>query len=385
MIAAAEWIFWGSVAVIVFTTIGYPLLLVLSWPFARRPPRQDDGEPTVSLIIAAFNEEAVIARKIANSLALDYPRNKLEIFVASDGSTDRTNEIVRGFESQGVNLVVFERLGKTGVQNRMAARARGEILVFSDANAYYRPDAIRKLVRNFADPAVAGVCGQLEYVVGDANAGAAENTYWNYERFLKRRESALSSVVGANGSIYAIRKSAYVPIDEGLISDFVEPLAIVRSGGRFIYEPEAVSVEESSSSYDMEFRRKVRILTRSIRGLMYMRQLMNPFRHGIFALQLLVHKLLRFTTPLFLATGILALVALAAMGRYQWLLLASAVLAAMSVAVGRFAPNSRNIVARVLNLGYYYMLTNFALVLAWRNVLRGERMTLWVPERGPTR
>lgn len=384
MVVVLECILWSSVAMVGVVTFGYPAFLALSLPMVRRPRVLDAAEPPVSLIIAAYNEEKTIAQKLDNTLELDYPRDKLEIYVASDGSTDRTNEIVESYRDRGVTLVAFPRTGKTGMQNRMALRAQGEILVFSDANAAYRRDAIRMLVRNFADPGIGGVCGQLEYVTAGEGAGSSESTYWTYEKFMKRRESELSSVIGANGSIYAIRRCDYVQIDEDLISDLVEPLAVVRNGKRVVYEPAAVSVEEGSTSYGTEYRRKVRILTRSIRGLLRMRALLNPMRFGVFAVQLIMHKLMRFLTPVFLIAGALALAGLAVLGRYQWLLLAGVAAVAVATWVALRAKSQRpNPFVRLCHLLYYYVMANYALVLAWRNVMSGVRMTLWAPERTP--
>ena len=382
MVDLFQWIFWGSLSTVVLITVGYPLFLLLTAFVVRRVRRIDDALPRVSLIICAYNEESVIEQKLRNSLALDYPRELLEIHVASDGSSDRTNSIVAGYASQGIILEAFTRTGKTGMQNAMARKARGEILVFSDANADYRPDAIRKLVRNFADPAVGGVCGQLNYTVAGEGAGTSEDMYWRYEKFMKVRESELSSIVGANGSIYAVRKSDYVEIDPGLISDLVEPLAIVRAGKRMVYEPDAVSTEEGSTNYGAEFRRKVRILTRSIRGLLSMSALFNPFRYGVFSLQLTLHKLLRFLTPVFLISGALALVALGLLGHYRWLSGAAIAGTLLSVlVVTRDIQLKPRLLARLCHVYYYYLMANYALVLAWLNIARGNRMTLWVPER----
>lgn len=377
-----ERVLWLSVIVVVFVTVGYPIFLALCGPLARRRRHIDGSERHVSLIIAAYNEATVIARKIENALALDYPRERIEIFVASDGSTDRTDEIVQSFGDRGIFLRRFPRTGKTGMQNEMARIAKGEILVFSDANAFYRPDAIRKLVRNFADPDVACVCGQLVYDGSSTGAGASESSYWNYEKFMKQRESDLSSAIGANGSIYAVRRSDYVEIDKDLISDFVEPLALVLRRKRVVYEPEAISVEAASTTYGVEFRRKVRILTRSIQGLLHMRALLNPFQYGIFSFQLLMHKLLRFLTPLFLMTGFASLAALAIVGRYRALFLLSIVALAIAVTVGRGGEGGRsNPIMRASHVLYYYVMVNYALVLAWANILRGKRITFWSPER----
>jgi len=397
MPALLEWVLWVCVSMVLLVVAGYPALLALAWPFAQRRRVFAASEPYVTLVIAAYNEEQRIGAKLENCLALDYARERLKIVVASDGSTDRTDQIVESYRHRGVDLVCFPRTGKTGVQNHVVAAARGEILVFSDANAMYRRDAIRKLVRNFTDPRVGCVCGQLVYSFDGEGAGAAESAYWSYEKFMKQRESDLSSAIGVNGSIYAVRRSDYVVLDADMISDLVLPLAIVRNGKRVVYESEAISVEQGSTDYSMEFRRKVRILTRSIRGLLRMRALLNPFRYGMFAVQLIMHKLLRFLTPVFLLAGAVALTWLAVLehfasdhqlhgflGSYRQWFVAATLVAILAALVARLRRRKHaNIVVRVFNLGYYYLMVNCALALAWLKVLRGQRMILWVPERAP--
>jgi cellulose synthase/poly-beta-1,6-N-acetylglucosamine synthase-like glycosyltransferase len=377
-----ERLFLFSSFMILLGNMGYPLLLAVSLPFVRRHRTIIDAEPSVSLIISAHNEEKCIARKIENSLGLDYPRERLEIIVASDGSTDRTDEIVNSFGLHGVMLCRYPRIGKTGIQNETVKIATGEILVFSDANALYQPDAIRKLVRNFSDSEVGCVSGQLKYTVDEPGAGRCEESYWSYEKYLKRCESQLSSLVGVNGSIYAVRRSDYVEIDRALISDFVEPLVLVRHGKRVVYDQEAISLETASSAYSVEFRRKVRIITRSIQGLIYMRTLLNPIRYGIFALQLLLHKLLRYILPLFLFTALVSLGGLAIVGKYSLLFFALVGVITISTTISLRKPQSESSnLVRVCNLLYYYLLINIAVALAWINVVRSKRMTFWDPVR----
>jgi cellulose synthase/poly-beta-1,6-N-acetylglucosamine synthase-like glycosyltransferase len=280
----------------------------------------------------------------------------------------------------------FPRIGKTGIQNQAVRTATGDVVVFSDANGFYRPDAIAKLVRNFADPTVACVCGQLLYTADRESAADCERSYWQYETFMKRRESDLSSLIGANGSIYAVRRSDYVEIDNDLISDLVEPLALVLRGRRVVYEPEAISVEEVGGAYAAEFRRKVRILTRSITGLVHMRALLNPFRYGIFSLQLWMHKVMRYLVPYFLVTAFGSWGALAGLGYYRLPFAAVSAAMAVAVVVGRATRARRsNPLVRLCHLLYYYLLVNYALVPAWINVARGTRVTVWVPEREAAR
>lgn len=377
-----EWLFWLSAIMVFLITFGYPILLLLLRGLVCHAWCQKDIEPTVSLIIAAYNEEAVINQKLINTLALDYPREKLEIIVASDGSSDQTDEIVRLYSEQGVQLLRFPRTGKTGIQNQAAKIVEGDILIFSDANSMYQSDAIRKLVRNFVDPEIACVSGQLIYQTDRIGAGDSERSYWDYEKFIKQYESDLSSLIGANGSIYAIRRTDYIEIDNDLISDLVEPLALVQRGRRVVYEPEAISVEEASSTYRDEFRRKVRILTRSIRAILYMRALFNPFRYGFFSFQLFMHKLMRYLVPLFLLAGLVSLTALAALSGYHQLFLLAAGVVVATILVGRGSwPQSSNPIIRTCHLFYYYLVVNYALVLAWINILKGTRMVLWAPER----
>ncbi|MBA7687063.1 hypothetical protein ES703_95523 [subsurface metagenome] len=244
-----EIFFFILLGIIIYAFVGYLfLLIILSTIIPRKVSKNERDDIYVSIIIAAYNEENVISAKITNMLQLDYPAEKIEIIVASDGSTDRTDEIVRSFADRGVFLYRIEgRKGKTEAQNQAVRIAKGDIIIFSDANALYRSDAIRKIVQNFNDECVGGVCGNLNYSKSDSHKENGESVYWKYENYLKQKESSLSSVLGANGSIYAIRKNLYVPLPPYLISDFVEPLKIVEQCYRVVYEKDAISREDISS------------------------------------------------------------------------------------------------------------------------------------------
>jgi hypothetical protein len=200
---------------------------------------------------------------------------------------------------------------------------------------------------------------------------------------MKQRESELSSLIGANGSIYAVRRSDYVVLDRDLISDFVEPLALVLRGKRVVHEPQAVSIEEASTTHAVEYKRKVRILTRSIKGLLHMRALLNPFRYGIFSIQLALHKLLRYLVPLFLIGGFTALTSLAVIGRYRLLFIAVILGVTTALLVGRKTRPSSQPFAWACHLLFYYLMVNYAVVSAWINVIRGTGVTVWVPDRNP--
>jgi len=371
--------FWVSALFILFVTFGYPIIMYILSSLKKHEDDISNIEPMVSLIIAAHNEESVIKRKLENSLKLDYPREKLEIIVASDGSTDRTNEIVASFKGKGIKLFSYERMGKTGAQNETIKQAKGEIIVFSDANSMYGENAIRNLVRRFGDNNVGCVCGQLVYVDVRSQVGSAEDAYWNYEKKLKEWESRVSSLIGANGAIYALRKDLYVEIDRDLISDLVEPLEIIKRGKKVIYEPEAISVEPSSLLFKDEFLRKVRILTRSINGIIYMRSLFNPFRYGVFAFQIMIHKLSRYLVPFFLITGLISLPFLTQESFY--FIVCSFIMVFLVFAlIGRLFENNIKRF-KLFNFCYYYIVVNYALILAWIKVIRRQKFPIWSPNR----
>jgi cellulose synthase/poly-beta-1,6-N-acetylglucosamine synthase-like glycosyltransferase len=274
----------------------------------RREVYQADITPSVTLLISAFNEERTIQHKIENSLSLDYPKDCLQVIIISDGSTDATERIAEAFVKSGVTLVRLpERRGKTAGLNAAFHIARGDILVFSDANILYAKDALRCLVRSFADQKVGCVTGNSHYVDADQSpAHMQENTYWGYERLVRTLESHLGSTVGGDGAIFAIRRELYRPLPPQAINDLVTPLQIVARGSRAVFEPAAIGFEPSAGNFMGEFRRKRRIVNRSWHGLMSLPQVLNPWRVGLFAWQVWSHKVLRWLMLPFvglLATG----------------------------------------------------------------------------------
>ena len=373
------YLFWTGIFLIVYVYAGYPLLLLaLRFLKGERPVRKADIEPPVTLVISAYNEEEVIARKIENSLALDYPRQKLEILVVSDHSSDRTDDIVRSYHQQGVRLVRLpERGGKTAGLNVAVPQAKGEIVIFSDANALYDAKVVRKIVRNFADPAVGVVTGESRYEVEEGDTSTdSENLYWRYELMIKRLESSLGSLVGGDGAIYAIRRELYRPMQPSDLSDFVNPLQIVAQGFRNVYEPGAFSYEKGGESFDKEFRRKVRIVNRAWRGLISMRQILNPFRYGIFALQALSHKLLSWCVPIFMGAVFIANVSIAHIhGFYQFALLLQAAFYVFAV-IGLIRRKSENM-ARLFYVPYYFCLVNWASLKGIVENYTGKTYTVW--------
>ncbi len=270
-------VFWLSVVALFYTYIGYGLLLVIVSKVAGRGVNREALTPHFTVIITAYNEERDLQAKIQNTLALDYPRDKLEIIVASDCSSDRTDEIVRSFAEQGVRLHrQFQRLGKTAAQNAAVELSHGEIILFSDATTLYQPDVLRVIGPNFADASVGCVAGQLIYVdPSNSGIGRGAVSYWNYEVFLKRHESRACSLIGASGCLYAVRRSAYIPLYESACSDFIIATKMVEQGLRAIYEPQAICTEETNSRAEKELRMRVRVITQTYNDLWRHRGMMN--------------------------------------------------------------------------------------------------------------
>jgi cellulose synthase/poly-beta-1,6-N-acetylglucosamine synthase-like glycosyltransferase len=307
----APLLFWSGAAVVVYAYVLYPLLiwaLARTWGRVTTPAELSDAElPSMSLLIAALNEEAVIEDRIRNALALDYPRGKLEIVIGSDGSTDRTAEIVRRYASRGVRLIDFPmRRGKASVLNDSVPGLSGELVLFSDANTEFDPRAARRLARWFRDPAVGAAVGRL--ILVDSETGRnVDGLYWRYETFLKTQEARLGGLLGANGAIYALRKDRYVPIPAGtIIDDFVVPLlAKVRSGCTLAYDGSATAVEETAPDIACEFRRRTRIGAGGFQSIGLLRGLLDP-RQGWTAFTFLSHKLLRWFCPFCLLLMLIA-------------------------------------------------------------------------------
>ncbi len=381
---AAKVFFWTGAAALFYTYVGYPALV---WALSRvrpRPVRRAACEPEVTVIITAYNEERDLAAKLENTLALDYPADKLEIIVASDCSSDRTDEIVRSFAARGVRLHrQAERLGKTAAQNAAVELARGEIILFSDATTLYRADVLRAIVPNFADSSVGCVAGKLVYVDRtDSAVGSGAKSYWGYETFLKTHESRACSLIGASGCLYAVRRSAYVPLYHEACSDFIIATKMVEQGLRAIYEPAAVCEEETNRRADKELRMRVRVIAQTYTDLWRHRALLNPLRAGFYAVELLSHKVMRYLVPVFL---LLILVSTALLAPRSWFfaaLFAGQLLFYAAAALGWLTERA-GLRFKLLALPHYFVLANLASVIAFYKFARGERYARWEPIREP--
>lgn len=364
----------------VYVYVGYPALL---WILTLGKPTvthtRKEAFPSVTLVISCYNEVEVIREKLRNSLELDYPKGLLKIIVVSDGSDDGTDELVREFSGDAVTLIRQEgRLGKTMGLNLAMAEVVSEITVFSDANAMYAPDAIAKLVRNFADQKVGYVVGAALYTDSDHGASAHnENLYWRYELAVKDMESRLYSVVGGDGAIYAIRSELWEPLQQQDINDFVNPLQVVSKGYRGVFDSEARCFEETAGDFDREVARKERIVNRSIRGLFRVRSVMNPFRTGIFSLMVISHKLLRWMLPLFLALGVVGSVILAFGGLHVFQVVSAASATILTLAfVGHCRRREQHLTVWV-SVPYYFVMVNLYAVRGILRALRGQTQVTW--------
>lgn len=378
----AEIVFFVSLLAILAPYVLYPLGVVALSRLRRERPEPAESTPTVSLVISAFNESRVIRRKLENSLAIDYPADRLEIIVISDSSDDGTDEIVTSFADPRVRLCRQEpRGGKTRGITRFMPETRGEIVIFSDANSIYDPQAVRYLTRHFSDPQMGYVVGYQRYISdADSPVSVSEDTYWRYETVMKRAESRLSSVVGGDGAIFAIRRELFTPLADDEINDFVTPLQIVAAGYRGTYESRAVCDEHTAADFAGEFRRKVRIANRSFRAILRVPQTLNPFRTGWFAAQLFVHKILRWFVPLFLVTFLVSSVYLAVATRHPFFELAVAGQAVFyGIALLHLVPRLSQL--RVVYLVYYFCQANLAAALGVAGVFFGRKIVVWQPQR----
>jgi cellulose synthase/poly-beta-1,6-N-acetylglucosamine synthase-like glycosyltransferase len=379
----AEIVFFASLALIAYTYFGYPLLAFALSRLRPRPVRRADVTPSVSVIIAAYNEERDIAAKLENTLALDYDRDLLEIVVASDCSSDGTDEIVRRFADRGVRLWRQPvRLGKTAAQNAAVRVASGEVLVFSDATTMYEPDAVRKIVRSFADPTVGGATGHVVYVDrADTAVGRGARSYWGYEQFLKHCESQFGSLVGVHGCLYAVRRSAYRDLAPDMSSDFVVASEIRLQGLRTVYDPEAISLEDTNVRGRDEFRTRVRIIEQTMSALARYRAVLDPFRYGLYAVQMISHKVLRYVVPICLVLAYVANAVLAARSGLYAVAFGLQSAFYLAAAAGSAAERA-GLKLGPLGMPYYFALANGASLVALVKFARGENHVVWEPIRG---
>jgi len=358
-----------------YAYFGYPVSLLCLRAFKRKPVQREEITPHISFIITAFNEEKRIKEKLDNSLKLVYPREKLQIIVASDGSTDGTNNIVNSFARQGVELLeVKNRGGKENAQKEAVARAKGDILVFSDVATMIDPDGLKKIAANFADPSVGCVSSEDKLLDRDGKP-SGEGFYVRYEMWLRRLESSVNSLVGLSGSFFAARKEVCRDFSGEVQSDFRTLLSSIKQGLRGVTDPLSVGYYLDLSDEKREFDRKVRTVVRGLTVFWRHTDLLNPFRYGLFAYQYFCHKLLRWLVPFFLV-GAFVSNALLASSSPLFTALFAGQLMFYGVAVFGWVRQS---LKGILKIPMFFLVVNTAIVVAWFQYLTGKRVVLWTP------
>ena len=371
----AKVVFWGSLGALAWTHVGYPAAMGALARLRPRPVRREDVTPSIALVVSAHDEEEVIGRRVENLLELDYPAERLEIVVASDGSTDRTDTIVEEIAAREphVRLLRCPREGKVAAQHRSVRETSSDVLAFTDANTEWKPDALRKLVRNLADPEVGYVCGQLRLESPDG--ANLEGLYWRYEVWVREQESACSSITAGNGAIYAVRREAYVEDDPKFGHDFGFPYLMEQAGRRAVYESEAVAVEKPASEPEDEYGRKARTIARSwghiLTGRMFRRT------RPLYLAELVSHRVLRYSTGLLHVGLLLSNAALLGRGSFYRSFFALQLGGLAFAAAGRArlpVPGAR--------LAYYYFVVTKATIAGLVRYLRSGTPQMWDKAKG---
>ena len=368
-------LFWGCLGALAWTHAGYPAAMGVLARLRPRPVRREDATPSVALVVSAHDEEDVIGRRLENLLELDYPPESLEIVVVSDGSTDRTDGIVEEAAAReaGVRLLRCPREGKVAAQHRAVRETESDVIAFTDANTEWKPDALRKLVRNLSDPEVGYVCGQLR--LESADGANLEGLYWRYEVWVREQESKASSITAGNGAIYAVRREAYVEDDPKFGHDFGFPYLMEQAGRRAVYDSEAVAVEKPASEPEDEYGRKVRMNARSW-GHLITGRMFRPTR-PLYMAELVSHRVLRYSSGA-LHLGLLAS-NLALVGRAPFYRL---FLVLQLGGLGLAAAGRARLPVPGARLAYYYYVVTKATAAGLVRYLRSGTPQTWDKAKG---
>jgi biofilm PGA synthesis N-glycosyltransferase PgaC len=378
--------FWISIFLVFYTYFGYGLLLYVLVRLKRlfKPvPRKKytlNELPTCTLIVAAFNEEEFITEKIENTLLLNYPKDKLEIIFVTDGSSDRTPELVAEYPQIKL-LHSAERKGKISAVHRAIETVTTELMVFTDANTFLNQDALFYLCRHYADAKVGAIAGEKRVVIEDtADATAGEGFYWKYESKLKEWDSELYSVVGAAGELFSIRKNLYEPVPiNSILDDFMISMRIAEKGFLIVYEPEAFASERSSANITEELKRKVRIAAGGIQSVIWLKSLLSPFKYPVLTFQYISHRVLRWTiTPLLMITALVLNVLLVLdgySGVYLMLFLAQ-ILFYLSAYLGKVLEDKK-VKVKIFFIPYYFCMMNYAVLAGLHRYFFGQQSVIW--------
>lgn len=371
-------IFFISVFLVFYTHLGYPLVLRLIIAVrGKKEVRKEAITPSLTLLIPAYNEAEVIGEKIENSLSLDYPKGKLQIIVTSDGSTDETDEIVKSYSDQGIVLIRNKRCGKISAINNAVPEAEGAIIVFSDAAEMYKPDALKQLVKNYADPEVGCVTGETRTVYeADTSVGESVGSYWKFEYYLKQLECAASgTTLGAAGAIYSVRKQLYpYPPNYIIADDLVIPLKVIEQGYRVISDSEAIAIERVNQAR-VEFGRRVRNIAANYQALSYLDGFLNPFKRGLVALEFISHKFFRVLLPFFTLAALIANLFLLDILFFK-IVFVCQVLFYLSAALG-WLFQLIGIKAKIIQFPHFFFIANLAALVGFFKYLFGTQKTAW--------
>jgi cellulose synthase/poly-beta-1,6-N-acetylglucosamine synthase-like glycosyltransferase len=380
-------IFWFLFKTILYCYFGYPAALWVLSLILNKKVDKKNYEPHVSLLISVHNEEDVIASKIRNILKLDYPKDKLEVLIASDGSTDRTNEIIRSLATEQVRFFPYtERSGKSALLNHLIKEANGDIIVFADARQHFRSDAVKELTGNFADPRIGSVSGELIFEQQQGEGGTAKGIglYWHYEKFIRTRESRIHSMIGATGAIYAIRKQLYTPVPENIVLDDVYiPLKIVEKGYRAVFDDKAKALDKAADSPREESRRKVRTLYGNYQIFREFKHLFNPLKSPI-AIQFFSHKFLRIIAPFILITLLAVNILLSHILYYKMVLCLQILFYIMAIVGFLTRYQKSGLLKRISNIcyaPYVFSLLNFSALIGFIKYAFTKQEVTWEKAR----
>ncbi|GAB6909997.1 Glycosyltransferase, CESA-like subfamily [Desulfosarcina cetonica] len=380
----ALFFFWFSVFMVFYVYLGYPIVVMLISLILNKKVDKKPIEPSVTILISAYNEAEHITQTIQNKLDLDYPEDKLDIIVISDESTDGTDDLVKAFDNPRIQLFRQEpRAGKTSALNMAVPHAKGEILVFSDANSIYDQYAVRALMANFNDKAVGYVSGKMVYVNPDGSlVGDGCSAYMKYENWLRAFETKVGSIVGVDGGIDAVRKNLYDPMRADQLPDFVLPLKVTENGYRVIYEPEALLKEDTLKETADEYKMRVRVSLRAVWALFDMRGLL-AFKKGtkLFSWQLWSHKVMRYGCFVFILTALLANLFLFGHGSLYVLSFSMQMMLVVAIVISFMVTKPGN-TGKILNFSQYFFLLNVASAHAVVKFLWGQKMVVWSPRKG---
>ncbi len=372
-----EILFGASILLIFYAYFGYPLSLFLMSFFVSKDVRRAPFSPFTTMIITAYNEEKRIRRKLENTLGLEYPKEKLQIIVASDGSTDRTNEIARGFDKNGVELLeIQDRKGKENAQKEAVKRSEGMIIVFTDVATMLEPGGLKQIISNFADPSIGCVSSEDRFLSKDGKP-CGEGLYIRYEMWLRRLECKVNSLVGLTGAFFAARKEVCQDFSEEMQSDFRTVLNSIKLGFRGVTDPRAIAYYQDVADEKHEFDRKTRTVIRGLTVFFRHLEFLNIMKYKFFSYQYFCHKLLRWLVPLFLFIAFVSN-AILAWKSFLFLVLFISQLSFFSLAIwGLTRGTSRS--RAFITVPVYFLTVNASIFVAWWKYLRGHRVVMWTP------